>query len=84
MGLEAGRQLAKKGASIVIVARNIDNLKSGIEYITVGDICSTCYPVYETLLTFSERSITSKNATLPLCQRRLDFGGGVRSSDGRD
>uniref|UniRef100_A0A0B7KK38 Ketoreductase (KR) domain-containing protein n=1 Tax=Bionectria ochroleuca TaxID=29856 RepID=A0A0B7KK38_BIOOC len=36
MGLEAGRQLAKKGASIVIVARNIDNLKSGIEYITKG------------------------------------------------
>uniref|UniRef100_A0A8H7MY16 3-dehydrosphinganine reductase n=1 Tax=Bionectria ochroleuca TaxID=29856 RepID=A0A8H7MY16_BIOOC len=33
MGLEAGRQLARKGASIVIVARNIENLKSAIKII---------------------------------------------------
>ncbi|CAI6094190.1 unnamed protein product [Clonostachys chloroleuca] len=33
MGLEAGRQLAQKGANVVIVARNIGNLKSAVKAI---------------------------------------------------
>lgn len=36
MGLEVGRQLAEKGANIVIVARNADKLQQGIEYIKQG------------------------------------------------
>lgn len=35
MGLEAGRQLAQKGANVVIVARNIGNLKSAVKAIAV-------------------------------------------------
>ncbi|MCJ1443807.1 MAG: hypothetical protein MMC23_004307 [Stictis urceolatum] len=36
LGLEAGRQLAEKGANIIIVARNVDRLKSSIDYISQG------------------------------------------------
>ncbi|RYP52418.1 hypothetical protein DL768_002449 [Monosporascus sp. mg162] len=38
MGLEVGRQLAEKGASIVIVARDQKRLIEGIEYIKKGAI----------------------------------------------
>lgn len=36
MGLEAGRQLACKGANVVIVARNAERLKRALEYISEG------------------------------------------------
>ncbi|KUI59706.1 3-ketodihydrosphingosine reductase tsc10 [Cytospora mali] len=35
-GLEAGRQLASKGANVVIVARDQKRLQEGIEYISTG------------------------------------------------
>lgn len=35
-GLEAGRQLAEKGASIIIVARDEKKLQEGIEYLRAG------------------------------------------------
>ncbi|EMR66482.1 putative 3-ketosphinganine reductase protein [Eutypa lata UCREL1] len=36
LGLNAARQLAEKGASVIIVARNVDNLQQGIAYIKEG------------------------------------------------
>lgn len=36
MGLEVGRQLAEKGANVVIVARDSDKLRHAIEYIKQG------------------------------------------------
>ncbi|KAI1486514.1 NAD(P)-binding protein [Biscogniauxia mediterranea] len=36
MGLEVGRQLAEKGANIVIIARGQEKLRQGIEYIQNG------------------------------------------------
>ena len=36
LGLNAARQLAEKGASVIIVARNVDNLQQGIAYIKVS------------------------------------------------
>ncbi|KAI2622453.1 NAD(P)-binding protein [Hypoxylon sp. NC1633] len=36
LGLNAGRQLAEKGASVIIVARNVVNLKEGVRYISQG------------------------------------------------
>ncbi|KAI4861570.1 NAD(P)-binding protein [Hypoxylon rubiginosum] len=36
LGLQAGRQLAERGASVVIVARNRGNLEEGIRYISQG------------------------------------------------
>ncbi|KAI5918015.1 NAD(P)-binding protein [Camillea tinctor] len=36
MGLEVGRQLAEKGANVVIVARGQEKLRQGIEYIQAG------------------------------------------------
>lgn len=36
LGLNAARQLAEKGASVIIVARNLDNLQQGIAYIKVS------------------------------------------------
>jgi short-subunit dehydrogenase len=35
MGLAAGRQLAEKGANVVIVARDQGKLREGVEYISV-------------------------------------------------
>ncbi|KAL1852347.1 hypothetical protein Daus18300_012242 [Diaporthe australafricana] len=35
-GLEAGRQLAEKGASVVIVARDEQRLREGVEYMRAG------------------------------------------------
>lgn len=35
MGLEVGRQLAEKGANVVIAARDAKRLQEGIEYIKV-------------------------------------------------
>ncbi|KAI0888691.1 NAD(P)-binding protein [Annulohypoxylon maeteangense] len=34
LGLNAGRQLAEKGANVIIVARNVGKLKEGIRYIS--------------------------------------------------
>lgn len=36
MGRSVGRQLAEKGASVIIVARDSAKLKEGIDYISVG------------------------------------------------
>ncbi|KAK7751438.1 hypothetical protein SLS62_006694 [Diatrype stigma] len=36
LGLNAARQLAEKGASVIIVARNAGNLEEGIDYIKQG------------------------------------------------
>lgn len=38
MGLEAGRQLAAKGANVIIVARDGKRLRDGVEYIREGSI----------------------------------------------
>lgn len=35
LGLNAGRQLAEKGANVIIAARNVDKLEKGVRYITV-------------------------------------------------
>lgn len=35
LGLNAARQLAEKGASVIIAARNVENLEKGIAYIKV-------------------------------------------------
>ncbi|XDG09091.1 hypothetical protein ABKA04_008706 [Annulohypoxylon sp. FPYF3050] len=36
LGLNAGRQLAKKGANVIIVARKLSNLEEGVRYISQG------------------------------------------------
>ncbi|KAI1118904.1 NAD(P)-binding protein [Nemania sp. NC0429] len=36
LGLNAARQLAEKGANVIIVARNIDHLRDGVAYISAG------------------------------------------------
>ena len=36
MGRSVGRQLAEKGASVIIVARDPAKLKEGIDYISVS------------------------------------------------
>ena len=36
MGLSVGRQLAEKGASVIIVARDVDKLRESIAYIAVN------------------------------------------------
>ena len=36
LGLNAGRQLAEKGANVVIVARNEEKLREGIAFIKVS------------------------------------------------
>ena len=36
MGRSVGRQLAEKGASVIIVARDPAKLKAGIDYISVS------------------------------------------------
>ncbi|KAI1133203.1 NAD(P)-binding protein [Nemania abortiva] len=36
LGLNAARQLAEKGASVIIVARDVDHLRDGIAYISKG------------------------------------------------
>ncbi|KAL7622913.1 hypothetical protein AAE478_006592 [Parahypoxylon ruwenzoriense] len=36
LGLNAGRQLAERGASVIIVARNVGKLEEGIRYISQG------------------------------------------------
>lgn len=41
MGLEAGRQLAEKGANVIIVARDEDRLQKGVEYMRQGSISAT-------------------------------------------
>lgn len=38
MGRAAAKQLAAKGANVVIVARNVDKLKAALEYIAVSSI----------------------------------------------
>lgn len=38
MGLEAGRQLAEKGANVILVARDEKKLAEGVEYISAGSI----------------------------------------------
>ncbi|KAG9243449.1 hypothetical protein BJ878DRAFT_396856, partial [Calycina marina] len=38
MGLEVGRQLAEKGANVVIVARDLSKLEEGIKYIQEGAV----------------------------------------------
>lgn len=46
MGLNVGRQLAEKGANIIIVARDVNKLKEGIAYISVY----SCHPNFFPLL----------------------------------
>lgn len=41
MGLEAGRQLAAKGANVIIVARDEKRLQEGVEYIRQGSISAS-------------------------------------------
>jgi 3-dehydrosphinganine reductase len=41
MGLEVGRQLAEKGANVVIVARDLEKLRHAIEYIKQGALNSS-------------------------------------------
>ena len=36
MGRSVGRQLAEKGASVIIVARDLAKLREGIDYIAVS------------------------------------------------
>lgn len=38
MGLEAGRQLAGKGANVILVARDEKKLAEGVEYVSAGSI----------------------------------------------
>ena len=36
MGLSVARQLAEKGANVVIVARNVEKLQEGMVHVSVG------------------------------------------------
>ena len=42
MGLSVGRQLAEKGANVVIVARDVEKLQEGIAHISVFASPSLC------------------------------------------
>lgn len=42
MGKGVAKQLAAKGANIVIVARNVDKLKAALEYIAVSSTYISC------------------------------------------
>lgn len=41
MGLEAGRQLAAKGANVILVARDESRLREGVEYVRQGAISTS-------------------------------------------
>lgn len=63
LGLHAGRQLAEKGASVVIVARNSSNLEEGIRYISQGARSSETQRFH---------SIRADVTTAPECARVLE------------
>lgn len=78
MGLEAGRQLAEKGANVVIVARDSAKLKEGLEYIEVPH--TRGHEAYISRLTADlGRSCRPNQPEISLHQRRLDLAPRVYS-----
>lgn len=68
MGRSVARQLAEKGASIIIVARNVDRLREAVTYISVRAAFTITSNQAETQ--HPERRPGFPNPAIPLYQRR--------------
>ena len=87
LGLNVTRQLAAKGANVIIVARNVDKLRQGIDFVSVTPFLLPDLDVRPRVSSTDshvlERRPLAREAALPLHQCRCDQGFGMRSRGSR-